>query len=85
VLECAVFGVPDEQWGERVHAAIVLKPGKLADEASIVAHCRALYAGDKLPRSIDFHDDPLPKPGAGKLLKRELRVPYWVARERQVS
>jgi long-chain acyl-CoA synthetase len=85
VLECAVFGVPDEQWGERVHAAVVLKDGAEADEAAIIEHCRALIAGYKLPRSIDFHDQPLPKSGAGKLLKRELREPYWAGRERQVS
>jgi long-chain acyl-CoA synthetase len=73
VLECAVFGVPDEQWGERVHAAIVLKPGATAGQDEIVGHCRALIAGYKLPRSIDFHDEPLPKSGAGKILKRQLR------------
>ena len=73
VLECAVLGVPDELWGERVHAAIVLKPGATADEDEIISHCRALIADYKLPRSIDFHDKPLPKSGVGKLLKRELR------------
>ena len=85
VLECAVFGVPDERWGERVHAAIVLKPDTSASEDEIVAHCRALIAGYKLPRSIDFHDQPLPKSGAGKLLKRQLREPYWAQQSRQVS
>ncbi len=85
VLECAVFGVPDEQWGERVHAAIVLKPEHSPDERAIIEHCRVLIAGYKLPRSIDFHDEPLPKSGAGKLLKRELREPYWAGHERRVS
>jgi len=85
VLEAAVFGVPDEQWGERVHAAIVLKPEASAGEEEIIEHCRALIAGYKLPRSIDFHAEALPKSGAGKLLKRELRKPYWEGRERQVS
>jgi acyl-CoA synthetase (AMP-forming)/AMP-acid ligase II len=85
VLECAVFGVPDEQWGERVHAAIVLKSGETADQDVIVAHCRELIAGYKLPRSIDFHDEALPKSGAGKLLKRQLREPYWAGQGRQVS
>jgi long-chain acyl-CoA synthetase len=85
VLECAVFAVPDTRWGERVHAAIVLKPGADADQSELVEHCRALIAGYKLPRSIDFHDQPLPKSGAGKVLKRELREPYWAARERLVS
>jgi long-chain acyl-CoA synthetase len=85
VLECAVFGVPDEKWGERVHAAIVLKPDTSATQEQIIEHCRALIAGYKLPRSIDIHDEPLPKSGAGKLLKRELRKPFWEGRERQVS
>jgi long-chain acyl-CoA synthetase len=85
VLETAVFGVPDEQWGERVHAAVVLKDGATAGEDELVAHCRELIAGYKLPRSIDFHDEPLPKSGAGKLLKRELREPYWAGQERRVS
>jgi acyl-CoA synthetase (AMP-forming)/AMP-acid ligase II len=83
VLECAVFGVPDERCGELVHAAIVLKPDTEVDETEIVDHCRTLIAGYKLPRSIDFHNEPLPKSGAGKILKRELREPYWAGRERQ--
>jgi len=85
ILECAVFGVPDEQWGERVHAAVVLKPGTDADQAAIIEHCRSLIAGYKLPRSIDFHTQALPKSGAGKLLKRELREPYWAGVQRRVS
>jgi long-chain acyl-CoA synthetase len=85
VLECAVFGIPDEQWGERVHAAVVLKDGAEATEDEIVERCRAAIAGYKVPRGIDFHSEPLPKSGAGKLLKRDLRAPYWEGRERQVS
>jgi long-chain acyl-CoA synthetase len=85
VLEAAVFGVPDEQWGERVHAAIVLKPDTSAEADDIIESCRSLIAGYKLPRSIEFHDEPLPKSGAGKLLKRELRKPHLEGRERQVS
>nr|MBA2522198.1 AMP-binding protein [Solirubrobacterales bacterium] len=85
VLEAAVFGVPDEQWGECVHAAVVLKPGAVADQQAIVNRCRELIAGYKVPRSIEFHDEPLPKSGAGKLLKRELRKPHWDGHDRQVS
>ena len=80
VLECAVFGVPDEDWGERVHAAIVLRPDASVEESAIAEHCRALIAGYKLPRSFDLGSEPLPKSGAGKILKRELRKPYWAAR-----
>ena len=85
VLECAVFGVPDEIWGERVHATIVLKPELTVEESAIIDHCRALIAGYKLPRSFDLGSEPLPKSGAGKILKRELRKPYWADQERQVS
>jgi long-chain acyl-CoA synthetase len=85
VLEAAVFGVPDEQWGERVHAAIVLKEGVAASEDEIITHCRDLIAGYKLPRSVEFRSDALPKSGAGKILKKDLRAPHWEGRERQVS
>ncbi len=85
VLECAVFGVPDPDWGERVHAVFVLRPDADIDDTEIVAHWRRLIAGHKLPRTIDFHDQPLPKSAAGKVLKAELRQPYWAVRERQVS
>jgi long-chain acyl-CoA synthetase len=85
VLECAVFGVPDERWGERVHAAIVLKPGASVEETAIVEHCRTLIAGYKLPRSFEVSTELLPKSGAGKILKRELRKSHWAGQERQVS
>lgn len=85
VLECAVFGVPDERWGERVHAAVVFRPGADATAEEIIDHCRSLIAGYKLPRSVDVHDEPLPKSGAGKLLKRDLRAPFWEGAARQVS
>jgi DNA-binding NarL/FixJ family response regulator len=77
VLEAAVFGIPDEQSGERVHAAIVLKPNATATVDEIAARCRKLIAGYKLPRSIQLHGQPLPKSGAVKTLKRRLREPYW--------
>ncbi|GAB3216658.1 long-chain-fatty-acid--CoA ligase [Mycolicibacterium hippocampi] len=68
---CAVVGVPDEQWGEAVHAAVVLRPGHEASETELREHCRALIAGYKVPRAVTFFDD-LPLSGAGKILKREL-------------
>jgi long-chain acyl-CoA synthetase len=79
VLEAAVFGVPSPQWGESVHAVIVLRSPASEDE--LVTHCRELIAGYKVPRSLTFHDQPLPKSGAGKVLKRELRAPYWEGEE----
>ncbi len=75
IAAVAVIGVPDERWGERVHAVAVLRPGSEADEESIREHCRALIAGYKMPRSMEFVTD-LPLSGAGKVLKRELRERY---------
>ena len=75
VLEATVFGIPSERWGEAVHAVVVLRSD--ATEAELIDHCRTLIAGYKVPRSISFQTDPLPKSGPGKVLKRELRAPFW--------
>jgi long-chain acyl-CoA synthetase len=77
VGEVAVIGVPDERWGERVHAIIVPKRGANLTAEAVLEHCRGQIAGYKCPRSVDFRDTPLPLSGAGKVLKRELREPYW--------
>jgi long-chain acyl-CoA synthetase len=79
VLEATVFGIPDERWGEAVHAVVVPRGDVSADE--LVAHCRSRIAGYKVPRSISFQSEPLPKSGPGKVLKRELRAVYWEGRE----
>lgn len=84
VLEAAVIGVPDDKWGERVHAVIVLKPDQQATPEEIVAKCRELIAGYKIPRSIEFVDE-MPKSGAGKILKRVLRDKYWRSQTLQVN
>lgn len=68
-----VIGIPDDKWGEAVHAIIRLRDGHDASEADIIAHCRALIAGYKCPRSVSFRNTPFPVSGAGKILKRELR------------
>jgi long-chain acyl-CoA synthetase len=73
VAMCAVIGVPDLQWGERVHAVISLKPGQTTTQTDIVAHCRGLIAGYKCPRSVSVRAEPLPLSGAGKVLKTVLR------------
>jgi acyl-CoA synthetase (AMP-forming)/AMP-acid ligase II len=83
VAACAVIGVPDPDWGERVHAVVVLKPETVATGAEIRAHTKTLIAGYKAPRSVDFVDS-LPISGAGKILKRELRQQYWDGTGRQV-
>jgi acyl-CoA synthetase (AMP-forming)/AMP-acid ligase II len=85
VQECAVVGIPHHEWGELVHAIILLKQGYSLNEEELVAHCRARIAGYKLPRSIEFRAEPLPVSGAGKILKNELRQPYWEGRDRAVN
>ena len=83
VLEAAVIGVPDPKWGERVHAVVVLKPGHAATTEELIGSCRERIAGYKVPRSIELAD-ALPKSGAGKILKRELRDKYWQGQSRQI-
>jgi len=77
VLEVAVFGIPHERWGEAVHAVVVIEHDGAVSADELVAHCRGAIAGFKLPRSIDLTTEPLPKSGAGKLLKHRLREPFW--------
>lgn len=72
VLECAVYGQPDPLWGELVAAAVALRPGAAADEAELVAHCRAHIAGYKVPRRVRFVAE-LPKTGSGKIRRQALR------------
>lgn len=85
VSECAVIGVPDEKWGERVHAIIVPKDGQAVTSDEIIAHCKVLIAGYKCPRSVDLRIEALPKSGAGKILKVDLRQPYWADKSRNVN
>jgi long-chain acyl-CoA synthetase len=85
VAECAVIGVPDEAWGERVHAVVRLKPGRLTTEAELIASCHTHIANYKCPRSLDIREEPLPLSGAGKILKTELRKPFWQGRDRRVN
>jgi long-chain acyl-CoA synthetase len=84
VAECAVIGIPHDRWGEQVHAIVRLKPGAAATEEALIRHCHGLIAGYECPRSIEFRETPLPLSGAGKILKRELRAPYWEGQERGV-
>ena len=83
VLEAAVIGVPDEQWGESVKAVVVLKPGQQATERDIIDTAKAHLASYQKPRSVDFVES-LPKAPTGKILKRELRQPYWQGQGRKV-
>ena len=77
VGEVAVIGIPDEKWGEAVHAIIVPRDGASVTEDEILDHCRPQIAKYKLPRAMTIRSEPLPLSGAGKVLKRELRAPYW--------
>jgi acyl-CoA synthetase (AMP-forming)/AMP-acid ligase II len=83
VAACAVIGVPDSRWGERVHAVIVPRPGHTTAAEEIREHCKTLIAPYKAPRSCEFVDS-LPIAPTGKVLKRELRKPYWEEVERHV-
>jgi acyl-CoA synthetase (AMP-forming)/AMP-acid ligase II len=84
VADVAVIGVPSERWGEEVKAIVVPRPGATPDPASIIAWTRERIAAYKTPKSVDFIG-ALPRNASGKILRRELRVPYWKGRERNVN
>lgn len=83
VLEAAVFGIPDDEWGEAVHAVIV--PRDEVTDVELIAFCRQHIAGYKLPKAISFSETELPKSGPGKVLKRQLRAPFWEGHDRKVN
>jgi fatty-acyl-CoA synthase/long-chain acyl-CoA synthetase len=84
IYDVAVFGIPSEQWGEVVHATVVRAPGSPLTGEDIMAFAREHLASYKVPRSVAFTDE-LPRTGSGKLLKRQLRAPYWAGRTAQVG
>jgi acyl-CoA synthetase (AMP-forming)/AMP-acid ligase II len=84
VLEVAVIGIPDDKWGEAVKAVCAPKPGATIDPASIIAWARERIAGFKVPKSVDVVE-ALPRNASGKILRKDLRAPYWEGRERQVN
>jgi acyl-CoA synthetase (AMP-forming)/AMP-acid ligase II len=85
VTDCAVIGIPNDQWGESVHGIVILHEDQNVTAQDLIDHCKELIAGYKCPRSIDFRSDPLPLSGAGKVVKTELRQPFWQDRERGIN
>jgi long-chain acyl-CoA synthetase len=84
VVDAAVIGVPDSKWGETVKAILVVAKGSEVSEEDVIAHCRANLAHYKCPTSVDTID-ALPRNPSGKILKRELRAPYWVQQHRAIN
>jgi long-chain acyl-CoA synthetase len=85
VLEAAVFGIPDQKWGELVTATVVLKPGIVLSANDLIDYCRRSLASYKVPRLIEFSETELPKSGSGKILKKILRERFWGQQKRAVS
>ena len=84
ILEAAVFGVPDKDWGEAVKAVVALKPSMNATEQELIAFCKSRLTSYKKPKSIDFIPS-LPKSPEGKVLRRAMREPYWKGHDRRIN
>ena len=85
VAQVAVIGIPHDTWGEQVHAIVVPAPGADVTAEQIRAHVKAHIAGYKVPKSVEFRDEPLPLSGAMKVLKGDLRAPYWAGKDSAVN
>jgi long-chain acyl-CoA synthetase len=85
VQQVAVIGIPSEKWGEAVHAIVVVSEDASVTDTEIIEHTREWIAGYKVPKSVELRTEPLPLSGAMKVLKRDLRAPYWAGRDRAVN
>lgn len=85
VIECAVIGIPSEEWGESVHAIVHVSDGSEITFEKLYVHCKSLIAGYKCPKSFEVHDGPLPLTPIGKISKKALRAPFWEERKRNVN
>jgi acyl-CoA synthetase (AMP-forming)/AMP-acid ligase II len=84
VQDVAVIGVPSERWGEEVKAVVVKKDGAVLTEQDLISYAREQIAGFKVPKSVDFVE-VLPRNASGKLLKKDIRAPYWAGMDRQIN
>lgn len=85
VRQCVVIGIPSDVWVEQVHAIIILHDGAIVTEDELIIHARSLVAGYKVPRSIEFRTEPFPLSPANKILKRDLRAPFWAGRGSNIA
>ena len=81
--DCAVFGIPDDEFGEALCAVVQQQPGASLKDTDVKAFLRARIAGYKVPRLVEFRTD-LPREDSGKIFKRKLREPYWEKAGRQI-
>ena len=85
IREAAVIGIPDEKWGEAVSAIVALKPGATLSDTELIDYCAGKLADYKVPKYVEIRDGELPKSGTGKILKKELREPYWQGKSRHIN